>query len=144
MTPRAVRVHLNHFNGIIITGLSNIILKGLVRGESDFISFCLTMANWVSEWRRKYLKGGKKQQSGHCHQPFYCPTHTSSSCDQCIVKKIICPKNEEEKTERALSDFLLLPSHRMTPSSSHSHLSSHAYTCTLFPSSSRTVTMKHR
>lgn len=36
MTPRALRVHLHHFNGAIIMKLSNIIFKRLGEGKKEF------------------------------------------------------------------------------------------------------------
>lgn len=43
MAPLALRVHLNHFNAIIIMRLSNIIFKGFCEEGKELHFLCLTI-----------------------------------------------------------------------------------------------------
>lgn len=53
MAPLALRVHLNHFNAIIIMRLSNIIFKGFCEEGKELHFLCLTI-----------FGGGREQVNG--------------------------------------------------------------------------------
>lgn len=74
MAPLALRVHLNHFNAIIIMRLSNIIFKGFCEEGKELHFLCLTILSRGREQVNGRGGDDEEEEEGDGESPVT-PTH---------------------------------------------------------------------
>lgn len=97
MAPLALRVHLNHFNAIIIMRLSNIIFKGFCKEgtELHFLRVAIFGGGGrAGEWLRKGTMRRKRATESH---PFCTATPPGSACTVFTCPSVGCDRGGERR-----------------------------------------------